>query len=211
MGDHPFRDVVTSADELRAMIGEPSEIALRKQVATIDVHCREFIGRSPFVLLATSDGAGRCDVSPKGDAPGFVLVLDDRHLAIPDRPGNRRLDGMRNLVENPHVGLIFLVPGKEETLRVNGRAWIVRDEALLERMAFKGKRPQLAIGVQVEECFMHCAKAFKRSKLWDAGQWPDLTALAPAARMLLDHAKPEGMTLEQMERRLQEGYEKNLY
>jgi uncharacterized protein len=211
VGDHPFRDVVTSADELRALIGEPSEIAVKKQVATIDVHCREFIGRSPFVLLATSDAAGRCDVSPKGDAPGFVQVLDDRHLAIPDRPGNRRLDGMRNLVENPHVGLIFLVPGKEETLRVNGRAWIVRDEALLERMVFAGKRPQLAIGVQVEECFMHCAKAFKRSKLWDAEQWPDLTALAPAARMLLDHAKPEGMTVEQMERRLQEGYQKNLY
>jgi PPOX class probable FMN-dependent enzyme len=211
VGDHPFRDVVTSADELRALVGEPSEIAVKKQVATIDVHCREFIGRSPFVLLATSDAAGRCDVSPKGDGPGFVLVLDDRHLVIPDRPGNRRLDGMRNLVANPHVGLIFLIPGKEETLRVNGQAWIVRDEALLERMAFAGKRPQLAIGVQVEECFMHCAKAFKRSKLWDARQWPDLTRLAPAAQMLLDHAKPEGMTIEQMERRLQDGYEKNLY
>lgn len=211
MGDHPFRDVVTSADELRALVGEPSEIAVKKQVATIDVHCREFIGRSPFVLLATSDASGRCDVSPKGDAPGFVQVLDDRHLAIPDRPGNRRLDGMSNLVQNPHVGLIFLVPGKEETLRVNGRAWIVRDEALLERMTFAGKRPHLAIGVQVEECFMHCAKAFKRSKLWEPDRWPDLTALAPAARMLLDHAKPEGMTIEQMERRLQEGYEKNLY
>jgi PPOX class probable FMN-dependent enzyme len=208
---HPFRNVLTTQKDLRALVGEPSEIALKKEVAVLDVHCREFIASSPFLLLATADADGRCDVSPKGDAPGFVLVLDDRHLAIPDRPGNRRLDGMRNLVENPHVGLIFLVPGKEETLRVNGRAWIVRDEALLERMAFAGKRPQLAIGVQVEECFMHCAKAFKRSKLWDAEQWPDPTALAPAARMLLDHAKPEGMTIEQMERRLQEGYEKNLY
>ena len=134
MGDHPFRDVVTSAAELRAIAGEPSEIAIKKQVATIDVHCREFIARSPFLLLATADAAGRCDVSPKGDAPGFVLVLDDTRLVIPDRPGNRRLDGMRNLVENPHVGLIFLVPGKEETLRVNGRAWIVRDADLLERL-----------------------------------------------------------------------------
>lgn len=211
MGDHPFHHVLTSEAELRAMTGEPSEIAIKKQVATIDVHCREFIGRSPFLLMATADAAGRCDVSPKGDAPGFVLVLDDTHLAIPDRPGNRRLDGMRNLVQNPHIGLIFLVPGKEETLRVNGRAWIVRDEALLERMAFAGKRPHLAIGVEVEECFMHCAKAFKRSKLWDTDQWPDPTALAPAARMLLDHARPEGMTVEQMERRLQEGYEKTLY
>lgn len=211
MGDHPFHHLVTSSAELRAIAGEPSEIAIKKQVATIDVHCREFIARSPFLLMATADAAGRCDVSPKGDAPGFVLVLDDTHLAIPDRPGNRRLDGMRNLVQNPHIGLIFLVPGKEETLRVNGRAWIVKDEALLERMVFAGKRPHLAIGVQVEECFMHCAKAFKRSKLWDANQWPDPTALAPAARMLLDHARPEGMTVEQMERRLQEGYEKTLY
>ena len=211
MGEHPFRDVVTSAAQLRAIAGEPSEIAIKKQVATIDVHCREFIARSPFLLLATADAAGRCDVSPKGDAPGFVLVLDDAHLVIPDRPGNRRLDGMRNLVENPHVGLIFLVPGKEETLRVNGRAWIVRDADLLERLTFANKRPHLAIGVQVQDCFMHCAKAFKRSKLWDADQWPDPTALAPAARMLLDHAKPEGMTVEQMERRLQEGYTKNLY
>jgi hypothetical protein len=211
VGDHPFRDVVTSSAELRAIIGEPSEIAIKKQVAAIDVHCREFIARSPFLLMATADAAGRCDVSPKGDAPGFVLVLDDTHLVIPDRPGNRRLDGMGNLVENPHVGLIFLVPGREETLRVNGRAWIVRDEALLERLAFAGRRPHLAVGVEVQECFMHCAKAFKRSKLWNADQWPDSTTLAPAARMLLDHAKPAGMTVEQMERRLQEGYEKHLY
>jgi PPOX class probable FMN-dependent enzyme len=211
VGDYRFRDVVTSSAELRAIVGEPSEIAIKKQVATIDVHCREFIARSPFLLMATADAGGRCDVSPKGDAPGFVLVVDDRHLVIPDRPGNRRLDGMSNLLENPRIGLIFLIPGKEETLRVNGRAWIVRDEDLLERLVFAGKRPQLAVGVEVEECFMHCAKAFKRSKLWNADQWPDPTALTPAAQMLLDHAKPEGMTVEQMERRLQEGYEKTLY
>jgi uncharacterized protein len=211
VGDYRFRHVVTSSAELRAIVGEPSEIAIKKQVATIDVHCREFIARSPFLLMATADAGGRCDVSPKGDAPGFVLVVDDRHLVIPDRPGNRRLDGMSNLLENPRIGLIFLIPGKEETLRVNGRAWIVRDEDLLERLVFAGKRPQLAVGVEVEECFMHCAKAFKRSKLWNADQWPDPTALTPAAQMLLDHAKPEGMTVEQMERRLQEGYEKTLY
>jgi hypothetical protein len=211
VGDHPFRRVVTSAAELRAIVGEPTEIALKKELATLDAHCRQFIAGSPFLLLATADAIGRCDVSPKGDAPGFVLVLDDTHLVIPDRPGNRRLDGMRNLIQNPHVGLIFLVPGKEETLRVNGRAWIVRDEDLLERLAVAGRRPHLAIGVEVQECFLHCAKAFKRSKLWEAGEWPDPAALAPAARMLLDHARPEGMTVEQMERRLQESYQKHLY
>ena len=211
MDAHPFRHVVTSSAQLREVVGEPSEIAIKKQVATLDVHCRQFIARSPFLLMATADATGRCDVSPKGDAPGFVLVLDDTHLVIPDRPGNRRLDGMRNLLENPRLGLIFLIPGREETLRVNGRAWIVRDEDLLERLAFAGKRPHLAIGVEVEECFMHCAKAFKRSKLWNADQWPDPAGLTSAAQMLLDHAKPDGMTVEQMEQRLQEGYAKRLY
>ena len=206
-----FRDVVTSEAELRAMIGEPAELALRKELRALDEHCRDFIARSPFVLIATADANGRCDVSPKGDAPGFVQVLDDRHLAIPDRPGNRRLDGMRNLVANPHVGLIFLIPGHGETLRVNGRAWIVRDQPLLARMAVREKIPTLAIGVEVEECFLHCAKAFKRSGLWQPEAWPDRSGLAPAAKMFLDHARPDGVSLEQMEQRLQEGYERRLY
>jgi PPOX class probable FMN-dependent enzyme len=158
----PFRDVVSTPDELRALLGEPSDVARKKQVDRLDEHCREFIARSPFVLLATSDAAGRCDVSPKGDPAGFVLVLDERHLVIPDRPGNRRLDGMRSILANPHVGLLFLVPGRGETLRVNGHASIVRDAELLARLAVGGKTPRLAIGVEVEEVFLHCAKAFKR-------------------------------------------------
>jgi len=207
-----FRDVVTTVDELRAIAGEPpGEVALRKQVDRLDRHCRDLIARSPFLLLGTSDAAGRCDVSPKGDPPGFVLVLDDHHLAIPDRPGNRRLDGMRNILANPHVGIIFLVPGRGETLRVNGRASIVRDAGLLARMAVGDRTPRLAIGVEVEEVFLHCAKAFRRSGLWQPETWPDLATLASAARMLLDHARPDGMTLEQMERRLQHGYETQLY
>jgi PPOX class probable FMN-dependent enzyme len=206
-----FRQVLTSEGELRELVGVPSEIAAKKQLAALDAHCRAFIGHSPFLLLATADASGRCDVSPKGDAAGFVLVLDDTHLVIPDRPGNRRLDGLRNLLQNPHVGLIFLIPGKEETLRVNGRAWIVRDEELLDRMTVMGKRPQLAIGVEVEECFLHCAKAFKRSKLWQAEHWPERSRLASMAQMLLDHTQPAGMTLNQMEQRLQDGYTKHLY
>jgi PPOX class probable FMN-dependent enzyme len=211
MNRSPFGDVVTSEAELRAVLGEPSEVARRKQVAALDDHARAFIARSPFVLVATADGAGRCDVSPKGDAPGFVLVVDDTHLVVPDRPGNRRLDGMRNLLDNPHVGLLFLIPGKEETLRVNGRGWPVRDQSLLDRLAAHGKVPQLAVGVEVEEVFLHCAKAFKRSRLWEPAAWPDLAGLPSAARMLLDHARPDGMTLEQMERRLRHGYETQLY
>jgi uncharacterized protein len=211
-GDGPvFRNVVSTIEELREMMGQPSEIALRKDIARLDEHCRAFIARAPFVLVATADATGRCDVSPKGDAPGFVMVVDDHHLLIPDRPGNKRFDGMRNILENPRIGLIFLVPGSEETLRVNGRARIVRDPEWLERLAAQGKTPQLAIAVEVEESFLHCAKCVKRSGLWDRERWPELAGLAPPARMFRDHAKISSMTVEELDQRLQEGYRKNLY
>jgi len=138
-------------------------------------------------------------------------VLDEHRLVIPDRPGNRRLDGMRNLLENPHVGLLFLIPGLEETLRVNGRAWIIRDEEVLARCAVMGKPPTLGLGVYAEECFIHCAKAFKRAQLWQPDQWPDRAGLASPAEMLVDHARPKDMTVPQMDRHLQESYSKNLY
>jgi PPOX class probable FMN-dependent enzyme len=205
-----FRSIVSTEAELREIVGEPSELAIRKDIGHLDPHARAFIAQSPFLLMGTASGAGRCDVSPKGDGPGFVLVLDERHLVIPDRPGNRRADGMRNLLENPNVGLIFLIPGREETLRVNGRGWIVRDDDLLARMEVQGKRPQLAIGVEVEECFLHCAKAFKRSRLWQPDHWPDPSAVASMAQMLVDQTQP-AMTVEQMEHRLEESYRTRLY
>lgn len=211
MSAMPFDHVVKSLEELRENVGEPSELARKKQIAALDAHCRAFIAQSPFVLLATANAAGQCDVSPKGDAPGFVQVLDDHRLFVPDRPGNRRFDGMRNILENGHVGLIFLIPGREETLRVNGRACLVRDPALLDAAIAMGKRPDVGIGVEVEEVFLHCAKAFKRSKLWQPAAWPDAAAVPSMARMLLDQAKPEGMTLDDLEKRLQHGYTVNLY
>jgi PPOX class probable FMN-dependent enzyme len=211
MDELPFRDAVTSEEALRALVGKPSELAIRKEISHLDAHCRAFIARSPFVLIATSGASGRADVSPKGDPPGFVQVLDEHRLVIPDRPGNRRLDGMRNLLENPHVGLLFLIPGLEETLRVNGRAWIIRDEEVLARCAVMGKRPTLALGVYAEECFIHCAKAFKRAQLWQPDQWPDRAGLASPSEMLVDHARPKDMTVPQMDRLLQESYSKNLY
>ena len=206
----PFKDIVTSEAELRALVGEPSDRAMKKEIQTLDVYARAFIANAPFLLLATSGVDGRCDVSPKGDAPGFVHVLDDRHLVIPDRPGNRRLDGMRNLLQNAHVGLIFLIPGREDTLRVNGRAWIVRDGDLLDRMAVNGKLPQFAIGVEVEECFFHCPKAFKRSKLWHADQWPSPDIVASFAQMLFDRTKIGG-SVEEIQRDLEERYRTQLY
>jgi len=206
-----FTDAVTDLAELRALVGEPSELAKKKQIDHLDAHCVEFIAHAPFLVLATADAAGDCDASPKGDAPGFVMVLDERHLVIPDRPGNKRFDGMRNILENPHVGLIFFVPGRDETLRVNGRATVTRDQTLLDRMEVGGKRPTLAIGVEVEEVFMHCAKAFKRSGLWHPDKWPDTSTMAPAACMLFDHAKPTDQTVEELARRLEIAYVKTLY
>jgi uncharacterized protein len=206
-----FKRVVTSENELRGLMGTPSERAIKKESATVDKPAKEFIRHSPFLLLATSDGSGRCDVSPKGDAPGFVRVLDSRNLVIPDRPGNKRLDGLRNLLENPHVGLIFLIPGREETLRVNGRASIVRDEDILESVAARGKRPLVAIAVEVEECFLHCPKAFRRSQLWEPEAWPDRSVLPSMACVLYEKLKPADKSLEEYVRESEEGIQRTLY
>ena len=206
-----FKHVVTTEGELRELMGSPSERAIKKDVAVLDAHCRAFIAHSPFLLMATSSARGRCDVSPKGDAPGFVRVLDDRRLVIPDRPGNKRLDGMRNLLQNPHVGTIFLIPGREETLRVNGRASIIRDAEILELVTAHDKRPLVAIGVEVEECFFHCPKAFRRAGLWDPERWLDRAALPSMARVLFDQVRPAGKTVEEYERESEEGLKRTLY
>ncbi|HEY3107946.1 MAG TPA: pyridoxamine 5'-phosphate oxidase family protein [Chloroflexota bacterium] len=206
-----FEQVVRSEAELRAIVGEPTERAVNKQIDRLDEHCRSIIAASPFMLLGTASATGWCDVSPKGDAPGFVRVLDERTLAIPDRPGNKRLDSLRNIVQNPRVGLLFVVPGKGETLRVNGRATIVRDEPLLASLAFEGKRPLLAVVVEVEEAFAHCSKAFIRSHLWQPESWPDSSALPSIAQMVMDHARPTDLTLEELEAATAEAYRTKLY
>ena len=184
-----FTDVITSLDELRTIVPEPREAAIKKDIGVLDEHCRAIIARSPFLLLATSGASGACDVSPKGDAPGFVQVLDEHTLVIPDRPGNRRLDSYSNIIENPHVGLIFIVPGMEETLRVNGAARIIRDEAILERCTVEGKRPNLAVAVDVQEAYIHCPKCFLRSKLWDTTTWRPRSELPTMGAMMVDMMK----------------------
>jgi len=206
-----FRDLITDEKDLRALLGSPSEVALKKQIARLDVHCRALIAHAPFAVLGTSGPDGSCDVSPKGDPAGFVRVLDDTHLVVPDRPGNKRLDGLRNILANPHIGLLFLVPARGETLRVNGRACITRDPDLLATMAVEGKVPSLAIGVEVEEVFLHCAKAFKRSGLWEPTRWPDISRLVTSAQIFHDQVKIPGMSVEDYERRLATGYRTGLY
>jgi uncharacterized protein len=197
-------DTVNSVTELRAILGTPSERAVRKQLAALDVHCRAFIARSPFVVLSTASASGICDASPKGDLPGFVQVVDDHTLVIPDRPGNRRADSLSNILDNPHVGLLFLIPGMDETLRVNGSASIVRDEALLDRMSVDGRRPQLGIVVHVEECYLHCAKAFLRSKLWDPAQHMPRNEMPSLARMIQDQIRPADRSDAEHERIVEE-------
>ena len=207
----PFTNIVTSEQELRDMLGVPAPRSVLKERPALDAHFRAFIARSPFLLMATSGADGTCDVSPKGDAPGFVLVLDDRRIVIPERPGNKRFDGMTNVLTNPHVGLIFLVPGREETLRINGRAWITRDPELLTRCEAHGKTPQLAIGVEVEQCFLHCVKAFRRSKLWVHDEWPAPDALPSMAQVLFDQIQPAGLTVQDYACEMEERNQKQLY
>jgi PPOX class probable FMN-dependent enzyme len=206
-----FNHIVTSEQELRDLLGVPASRSVLKERQTLDNHFRAYIALSPFVLMATSGTDGACDVSPKGDAPGFVVVLDERRIVIPDRPGNKRFDGMKNLLTNPHVGLIFLVPGREETLRINGRAWITKDPDLLARCVAQGKTPQLAIGVEVEQCFLHCVKAFRRSKLWVHSEWPAPDALASMAQVLFDQIKPAGVTVQDYACEMEERNQKGLY
>jgi PPOX class probable FMN-dependent enzyme len=200
----PFQNLVTSQAELRALVGTPVARSLLKEQARIDDHFRAFIATSPFLLIATAGPDGTCDVSPKGDVPGFVRVLDDKRLVIPDRNGNKRLDGLMNILSNPHVGLLFLVPGRDETLRVNGRAWITNDPALLEPSAVQGIAPRLAIGVEVEQAFLHCVKSFRRSRLWAHQEWPAPTALESIACVIFDQIKPD-VTFEEFERGVKEG------
>jgi uncharacterized protein len=186
-----FSEIITTEPQFRAVIGDPSHRVIRKHIVALDKHCRVFIARCPFVLVASADAEGNMDVSPKGDPPGFVRVLDDTTLAIPERPGNRHADTFSNLVQNPHVGLLFLIPGKQETLRVNGTAVIVRDQWLRDEMAIAGKTPEFAIAVTIQEVFFHCAKCVIRSRLWDARHWPDVADLPSLAQVMVDAGKLE--------------------
>ncbi|SEN93552.1 hypothetical protein SAMN05192533_12828 [Mesobacillus persicus] len=206
-----WREKIETEDELRSIMGEQSELVRRKVISYLDEHCQDFISRSPFLVISTSDDSGYSDVSPRGDQPGFALVLDDKHLVIPERPGNKRMDTMRNILSNPHVGLLFLIPGLGETLRVNGKASLVKDEVLLERMAVKGKKPLIGIAIEVEECFIHCAKAMKRSGLWEPETWSEKGSLPNSAKILLAHTKLPNKTEKELNEELQEDYRTELY
>ncbi len=176
---------IDTLTRLRALYAQPKERAVKKQIDQLDVHCRNFIALSPFVLLASGSGAAM-DASPRGGAPGFVKTRDAHTLLIPDAPGNNRLDTLENIVAHGHVGLLFMIPGVDETLRVNGSAVLVNDDALLDLCASERRRPQLVIQVNVIAAYLHCAKALMRSRLWLAGAQVERTCLPSAGAMISD-------------------------
>jgi uncharacterized protein len=202
-------DTIENVEHLRESYGAPSERALKKQLSRIDRHCRDFIARSPFLVIASADPSGRCDASPKGDAPGFVQVIDDTTLLIPDRLGNNRMDTLANLLARPGIGLIFFVPGINETLRVNGRACITTDPALLEPLAVNGKVPRSAILVTAEETYFHCGKALIRSDLWNPDKQVRRSDFPSLGRILADQIG--GISVEESERYTAESYKTRLY
>jgi PPOX class probable FMN-dependent enzyme len=200
---------ITTEAQLRELLGEPLPRVATKARPTLDDYDKQWLAGSPFCLVATSSADGSCDVSPKGDPPGFTLVLDDTTIAIPERPGNRRADGFRNILTNPHVGLIYLIPGRADTLRINGRARLVREAPFFDQMMVKGHRPLLAVIVEIDEVFYHCAKAFLRSNLWQPDTW-GAQAVPSRAQIAQRLERPED-ALADLERYYGPAYATGLY
>ena len=200
---------VTSDDELRHLLGDPTPRVAGKVRPRLDGLDRAWIAASPLCLVGTADADGRCDVSPKGDPAGSVVVLDDTTLALPERPGNRRADGFRNVLTWPGVGLLFLVPGRPDTLRVNGRGRLLRDAPFFDGMTVRGHRPLLALVVEVEEVFFHCGKALMRSALWDPERW--LPDAVPSRARISQRLERTDAALEDLERHYGPSYADALY
>jgi len=211
-------ELVRSLAELDAITERASGGAAGKTMHRIDQYARRYIGLSPFCCLATSDGRGHADVTPRGDKPGFVRILDDNTLLIPERPGNNRMDSLRNIIENPSLGLLFLIPGFEDTLRVNGRGRVTKDPRLLAESTVDGKAPKLGVIVDVDEAFLHCAKAFRRSRLWEVGAQVPRATMPTLARMIMDQmaekanqAKPAEAAVKTIDAEIEEDYRTQLY
>lgn len=200
---------ITTEDELQELLGRPMPRAVSKERELLHDIDRQWLAASPFLLMATSARDGSCDVSPKGDPPGFAYVIDDKTIAIPDRPGNKRVDGFRNILENPHVGLLFFVPGRTETLRINGRAKLLSEAPFFDEMIVKGNRPRVALVVEIEQIFFHCAKSFLRSSLWKPETWqPDVL---PSHACIVKAIQQTDETLEELETYYGPSYLERLY
>jgi PPOX class probable FMN-dependent enzyme len=202
---------ITSPHELWSLVGEPNEKVIAKERADLDERSRAFIASAPFLVLATYGADGSADVSPKGGPPGFVVVRSDTRLAIPEFPGNRRIDGLHNLVERSGIAILFIVPGITETLRVNGDASVTRDPDLLEATAVDGKRPWFVVDVQIHQVFSHCSKAFLRSHLWQPETWPDPDRVTSPSRTIAERAVTERRSESAVRRAVEQEYEPGLY
>ncbi len=200
---------VTSLEQLYSINGEPSPAILEKHTGHLTPLLEQFITSSCFFLIATSDGKGNCDVSPKGDPAGVVRVIDRRTIAIPDRLGNRRADGHRNILENPHIGLIFVIPNVDETVRVNGRAFITTEPELLASMQVQNRAPKVATVVEIDQVYMHCARAFLRSGLWKPESWPDPDTIPTLGAIMCE--QKERPAPDESSGKRQEEYRSKLY
>jgi PPOX class probable FMN-dependent enzyme len=208
----PFSNVIASESELREVYRMPAASTKLKVLPRLEQHARTFINASPFILIGTTSPDGTGDVSPKGGPAGFVVVLDDQRIAIPDLAGNNLLDSITNIVNGSGIGLLFMVPGVDETLRVNGHACLTTDPAVLDACAVKDKRPKAAIGVTVVQQYMHCAKAFRRSELWNGESWPDRATLPSLGCIIVDQfALPDNVTAESIDADLEVSYAATLW
>jgi len=201
VADDPFVGALSTESELRELYEQPLQRVLDKDIGHLDEMCRRLIAVAPIVFVSSHDADGNCDVTPRGGPPGFVTVLDDGHLAIPDATGNKRLDTLHNIVATGHAGLIFLIPGRDQTLRVNGPACVTADPGVLDRLTSVGKPPRTAIVVAAREAYTHCPKAFVRSHLWDPATWPGADDQPSSAEVSLAHLSPRdpALTLEAVE------------
>jgi uncharacterized protein len=205
--------IISDEQTLRSLFDATHTLAVQKCLDTLGQHAQEYIRRSPFLCIGTQGLDGKADVSPRGDPAGFVKILDERTLLIPDRPGNNRLDSLVNILANPSVGLLFIIPGFDDTLRVNGRATLVTDPVLLANMSINGRAPKLAIAVEVCEVFIHCAKAFRRSNLWNPDHFQDRTEMPSLIKFILDETTgaPGDQEMRKIDGDLEEEYKRTLY
>ena len=208
MPDSP--EFVKDEKQLRCEFAAPSELVIRKCLSQLDQHFRQFIAHSPFLCLASADENGAADVSPRGDAPGFVCVIDDKHVLIPDRVGNNRLDSLSNITRNPNVGLIFFIPGVDETLRVNGQARVVRNWQALSELEANGKAPHTGLLVEVAEAYFQCGKALKRAKLWSDSNRIERSQLSSFGQALVDQTQST-MTAQELNEYIDQSYRERLY
>jgi len=204
-------DVVSEEAALRGLYDPPMELAVLKQLDRLDAHCRNFLAHSPFAVIGSTRPGRGTDVSPRGDAPGFARVLDDHTIAIPDRPGNNRLDTMSNIVADAEVGLLFFIPGIDETLRINGTARLAQDRELLAAAAVNGREPRLVILVTVREAFLHCGKALKRSRLWHDDYRLEKKSFPSLGRIIVEQTKTPLLTVQEADAVVEDGYRNNLY